>query len=265
MCELKQVQRDFTRYLLNGRPDITAHVAADAGGLDSATRLEVYANAYRARLHEALETDFPALAYALGDEGFTALGEAYIAAHPSPYFSLRDYGTRLPVWLADQPVAEAHPWLVELATLEWALAEAFDAPDADTAGVEDAAALAPADWPAMCLHFVPSLRVVTQTWDILTPWHAAKAGEPFDTVDALTAPTRCLVWREQLVTRFRSVAPDEAQALEQAAAGASFADLCTTLGETEPSPEQAALRAAALLKAWLEAGLVGRLYVSAPD
>ncbi len=119
------------------------------------------------------------------------------------------------------------------------------------------AQLAPTDWPAMCLRFVPSLHVVEQHWDILALWHTAKEATPAPPeILPLSAPALCLVWRAALVTRFRTASPDEAQAFTLARLGQPFAVLCTHLGESGHSPEQAAVRAAALLKSWLEAGLV---------
>ncbi len=268
MPELKHVQAAFSRYLLHGEEDIATHIA-DAGGIDARARLAVYANGYRARLREALQGDFSALAHVLGETDFSALCESYIDTHPSPYFSLRDYGARLPAWLGEQAIAAGRPWLVELAALEWALVEAFDAPAGTTATVADAAQLAPTQWPAMCVRFIPGLQLVPQHWDILAPWHAAKAGEPAGTVSALPAPTVCVVWRDEtLVTRLRSAEADEATALHQAQDGQAFAEICARLGEPTDSPapgqngltpEQAALRAASLLKSWLESGLVASI------
>lgn len=264
MPDLKSIQQAFTRYLLRGETNIVAHVT-DPADFDGMTRLAVYANAYRTRLHEALLEDFPALAHALGETDFDVLCADYIDAHPSPYFSLRDYGARLPAWLATHSLAATRPWLSELAALEWALVEAFDAPEATTATVDDAARLAPTDWPAMCLRFVPSLHVVEQHWDILALWHAAKAVTPSPLeIPPLSTSTLCLVWRAALVTRFRTTSPDEAEAFTLAQAGQPFAVLCTRLGETGHSPEQAAVRAAALLKSWLGAGLVTALTPARP-
>lgn len=268
MPELKHLQSAFSRYLLLGEEDIAEHIA-DTPGIDAHARLAVYANGYRARLREALQGDFPALVHVLGEADFTALCEAYITTHPSPYFSLRDYGARLPAWLGKQAIAADRPWLAELAALEWALVEAFDAPAGTTATVADAAQLAPTQWPAMCMRFIPGLQLVPQHWDILAPWHAAKAGEPPGTVNALPVPSVCVVWRDEaLVTRLRSADADEATALRQAQDGQAFAEICVRLGEPTAArapdqdgltPEQAALRAASLLKSWLEGGIVASL------
>ena len=72
-------------------------------------------------------TPIPSCTQLLGDEMFVALGEAFVAAHPSVYRSIRWYGASLRIsWLACPPFEE-QPILAEVALLEWTLAEVFDA------------------------------------------------------------------------------------------------------------------------------------------
>ena len=62
-------------------------------------RLRVYAHMYRARIVEALESQFPRLAKMLGPDAFAELASAYITDEPSRHPSLRYVGERLPAWL----------------------------------------------------------------------------------------------------------------------------------------------------------------------
>ena len=114
-------------------PSLSDWIVDDAQ-LGAARRLEVYANAYFARIHECLARDFAALAAAIGEAGFHDLVTAYLIAHPSRHPSLRFIGAALPDYLADAPQAAPFrrrwPWAADLARLEWALGCAFDAADA---------------------------------------------------------------------------------------------------------------------------------------
>ena len=65
-------------------------------------RLSIYANAYRIRLREVLETDHEMSAWHLGDEQFAELADAYIGRHPFTFKSLRDIGRALPDFLRVQ-------------------------------------------------------------------------------------------------------------------------------------------------------------------
>jgi len=86
-------------------------------------------------------------------------------------------------------------------------------------------------------------------------WQALTADEPTP-VDALRdTASPWLIWREQLITRFRSMTTDEQQALDALAAGANFNDICETLATLIPE-EEVPMRAASLLKGWLAQGLI---------
>ncbi|HEY3860259.1 MAG TPA: DNA-binding domain-containing protein [Verrucomicrobiae bacterium] len=96
--------------------------------LSSFERLEIYNRQYWFRLRDCFCDDYPGLRAALGDRRFGRLADAYLAAHPSASFSLRNLGRRLLAFL------EAHPRWIEphralafdMARLEWAQIEAFD-------------------------------------------------------------------------------------------------------------------------------------------
>src|SRR5262249_50106553 len=121
---LAQVQRDFQDYLLRGDGAVEAHVVGTAR-VPVATRLAIYGGAYRSRLGEALESNYPALAKLLGAADFGTLANDYVTAHDSPYFSVRYYGDALPQFLATHEEYAAAPVLAELAQWEWAMTSVF--------------------------------------------------------------------------------------------------------------------------------------------
>jgi len=91
-------------------------------------RLEIYNRQYWFRVLHALAEDFPALQAVLGTQAFEAMSIAYLTAHPSRSFSLRNLGSHLPAWLAAHPqFSGRRPSLaVDVARIEWAFVEAFD-------------------------------------------------------------------------------------------------------------------------------------------
>jgi hypothetical protein len=97
--------------------------------LSAFERLEVYNRQYWFRLFEALDADFPALIKLIGDGHFRQLAEAYLTDCPSISYTLRDLGSRLPQWLVANPqhVRDFPQAAVDIARLEWAYVEAFDA------------------------------------------------------------------------------------------------------------------------------------------
>ena len=67
-----------------------------------------------------------------------------------------------------------------------------------------------------------------------------------------------LIWRDDLITRFRSLAADEQQALACLREGGSFDDICELLTAFHASDE-VPLYAATYLKTWLSQGLLTQI------
>ncbi len=94
-------------------------------------RLEIYNRQYWFRVLSALAEDFPALNAVVGSSAFERLSVAYLTAHPSRSFTLRNLGAHLPEWLEANPAyaGRRHRLAVDVARIEWAFVEAFDSPE----------------------------------------------------------------------------------------------------------------------------------------
>lgn len=100
--------------------------------LDAAARFEVYHRQYWYRLMDSLLEDFPKLDAALGRDAFWALMEQYLLAHPPRDYSLRTLGAELAGFMAG-PAGRTLPRqreFVDVACIEYALCEVFEAPAA---------------------------------------------------------------------------------------------------------------------------------------
>ncbi|MGH8672481.1 MAG: HvfC/BufC family peptide modification chaperone, partial [Burkholderiales bacterium] len=165
MNELREIQQDFAAYLRSNVDAVVGSIT-DSATVPAAQRLAIYHNAYRARLVEALQADFPALCAYLGDAQFEQLGHGFIDTHPSRHFSLRWFGARLADFLRANPPYREHPCLAELAQFEWAMTLCFDACDDPVVSVEQVAALPPDHWPDMRLLPHASLRRMDVFWSV---------------------------------------------------------------------------------------------------
>jgi hypothetical protein len=251
---LRRLQEDFQGYLLTLDERMHPHVLGSAQvGVEE--RLAIYANAYRLRLLEALATDYPGLHALLGDDDFDAMGRAYIAAHPSPYFSLRWFGDRMSDFLSITAPYSKYPVFAEMAAFEWAKSDAFDAADGEVAGIHDMAAIPPDAWPGLRFVPHPSLRRLDLRWNVPTIWKEIEAEQEPQAPEEGDYPIAWLVWRQNLVTYFRSLNVDEAWALDALQRGEPFATLCEGLTEWIDA-QHVAGHAAGLLKRWLEDGLI---------
>lgn len=107
---------------------VAASFIAPNNRLTAFERLEIYNRQYWFRVLGALAEDFPALRSVVGTRAFEALSIAYLDAHPSRSFTLRNLGSKLPGWLAANPnfAGRRHRLAIDVAKIEWAFIEAFD-------------------------------------------------------------------------------------------------------------------------------------------
>jgi hypothetical protein len=252
---LAALQAALQAYLL-GRQDAVPAQVNDSARTDARALLDVYRDGYALRLIEVLKKDFPKLLTMLGDDRFAAMGRAYLAAHPPSSFSVRWFGRRLAAFLAAATPWSEHGSLAEMAAFEWALGEAFDAPDAAVIGPEALAAVPHAGWPGLTFTLHPSLRRLAFRHDVPSLWQALELGEAPEAPPPREArATDHAIWRRGLEPAYRAIEPDEAWALDAAADGMAFGPLCDGLTRFH-EVELAAGRAAGLLKQWLVDGLI---------
>jgi len=255
---LRDLQSDFQRYLLSPAQRAIAGRIASSDRLAADTRLGIYAEAYRLRLIEALDTDFPTLHALLGDDEFDRMARAYIDAHPSRHFSIRWFARYLSDFLRTTAPYPAHPALSEMAAFEWTMTLAFDAADDPPVSVDDMAAVPPASWADTVLLPHASLHRLDLRWNVPTVWKARTDGGDIEAPQENPLPVAWIVWRQDLTTYFRSLAVDEAWALDAMIAGQTFAELCEGLCEWIDAQHVAA-HAAGLLKQWIGDGMISNI------
>jgi len=252
--KLRELQQDMQRHLLGEESTVTAAIV-DAPPLKPEDRLAIYSNAYQVRLIDALHDTYPILHGLLGDEAWLALGEAYVAAHPSVFRSIRWYGRDLGFFLARNPPYDDAPILSEVALLEWTLTEVFDAQDAPVLQRAALAAVDPAAWGALTFAFHPSLRRLDFSWNTAAVWKAMSRDETPPGPELGAAPVTWLLWRQNLQNYFRSMTGVEAAALDAALSGRNFGEICEALSNRLPQDEIPAA-AAGFLGTWADSGII---------
>jgi len=122
---------------------VAASFIAPNSKLNSFERLEIYNRQYWYRVLGALAEDFPALRAVVGARAFEALSVAYLSAHPSRSFTLRNLGSQLTNWLIANPqfTGRRHRLAVDVTRIEWAFIEAFDNAESTPLTVEEIATL----------------------------------------------------------------------------------------------------------------------------
>lgn len=226
MSRLAALQRQMTALLqtplsLACDPDtaeIAESIARGSARLTPTLQVDIYREQYFLRHVDAIYEDFPAVAEALGWDTFEAHAKAYLAAHPPDSFSLRDLAAKLPAFLASRDVS---PPIVDLARLEWALVEAFDAaepPLLDAKKVTDAGEAL--DQATLVMD--PSMSLLA----LSSPVHDVRAQLMDGERVSLPAPraTWLVVYRQSLVLTWREVPALAFASLERLRAGRPLAD-----------------------------------------
>lgn len=263
MSSLKDLQARFQAGILSGDDSVLTDVK-DSEREDRSVLFGVYRNAYVLRLVEILGNDYEITHAYVGDETFGKLARAYVAAHPSDQRNARWFGRHLPDFAKYTAPFSDHPEIAEIAALEKALADAFDGPDAEPLTGEDLASLSPEAWPALTFTPHPTAATLRFTTNAAEVWTSLNEETAPREAKRLLEPQTVLVWRQEFMSRFRSLQAEEAMLWAEAVKGVSFGVLCEMVA-TFAGEAEAELRAATYLKTWIDAGLLAQPTSSAEE
>lgn len=254
MKSLATLQDRFQRGVLADDERILSDIL-DSPRENKSVLFGIYRSAYSSRLAEIVGHDFEQLHAYLGDEAFDAAARAYIAAHPSNQPNARWFSLAFPHFLSVTAPWRNSPELGDLAELERALNNSFDATDGPVLTLDSVARIHPSNWSK--LRFVPHPSVIRLDFrtNAAAIWIALKENREPPEAMVSGKLERLLVWRQHLIPKFREMQDDEAMMWDEATADAPFGALCEMLA-FHSEPESAPLRAASLLQGWIASGLV---------
>jgi len=194
-------------------------VVCRSQSLTSLERLQIYSNAYLARLVECLRDEYPAMVHLLGTKTFDSFAVAYLHSYPSTSYTLANLSRSFPRFLCEtQPNADpegvaARGWmdfLIDLATVERTYSEVFDGPGLEgesSLSPSDLAAMQPDEWGQVRLLPNPSLRFLVLHF----PAHeyVTKARQELDAELPGARETYLVVFRRNFIVRHTSVTARE--------------------------------------------------------
>ena len=140
--------------------EVALQMVLPSDTLTSLERVGIYRGMYLARLEEALASDYPALKHFLNEDPFFDLVAQYLDRHPSRSYTLNRLGDHFPTFVATQTDLPKHEFVCELARLELALSEVFDAEETPVLSAADIAAIPPDAWENARLKPVAALRLL---------------------------------------------------------------------------------------------------------
>lgn len=223
--ELEALQKHFQKLVRNETVEQASHrdlaFIREKKPLARDERLDAYHYAYWARLEEALSEDFECVRRMIGEDEFTKLSNAFSKKHPSKSHSLNDFGKPFPAFVKScRSLMKKHPFLADLARLEWALIEAFFA--VDVASSVNAKALSPGSVLPLC----PSVRIVESDWEISTLL-SGKAKKPRKRAEQL------MVYRWNDFSYAKNLSSFEAKLLSRILKGSKLSQVLTGVSDAK--------------------------------
>jgi hypothetical protein len=150
-------------------PDCRAWISDDPP-LSLTKRLDIYAEAYFARILEVLGQDFSSVAQQMGEQAFSKIVAEYLKAHPSKTTNIGEIGASFPAFLSAHELTCELPWLSELAWVEWRVSQSFYADDWPTMDVKSLATVHPEAWPGARFTLDPSAYLLRTFWNADELW-----------------------------------------------------------------------------------------------
>jgi len=257
MTSLADRQEAFLQLILD-----EAAPSPEGWGNSQAAGMAVYRGNYRSAIMGALAETFERTALFLGGKAFAQGCINHAIAHPPAGWTIDEAGAGFDETCAN--LFPDTPQVAELAWLEWTMMELATAPDRVPLSAPDfaiaSAEFADEDWGGLRLDFQPRAKARLVEHDLEELWRALAGDDPLPKT-RLETPLTCLVSRDQERPTFTLMEADHTAAFEAMQAGASYGELIALLLEDNANPSQeeiqaAAMRAGAMLGAWLNEGLI---------
>ena len=147
-------------------PERLADVVLPSRTLAPAQRVEIYQRMYLLRMEEALGIDYPALQHFLGPRGFRDLVRDYVASFPSRSYTLNRLGDHLPAFVLTAIGRRHRGFWHDLARLELAMTEVFDAVETPTLSAEAVAAVRAEAWATARLRPIAAFRLLALRYPV---------------------------------------------------------------------------------------------------
>ena len=238
------ISDDEARRWIDVSPEDVESVITPSHKRTSVQRLEVYANAYYARLIECLKSIFPIFAQTVGDELFDQFAVSYLKQYPSRSYTLNRLGDQFVQFLTEtrpEAPSAAPGWvdfLVCLAQLEWGIDQVFDGPGYEgqsIIGPEELGQWSPEAFWLATVELVPCLQLLEFSFPVSDFLTAAKR-DPAANIP-IAMPTWLALSRRDFVVRRIPLTEFQYSLLNRLAAGEPIGQSVEAALEQTGEPE----------------------------
>ncbi len=234
-------------------------VVLPSKSLSSVERLGIYAHMYFARLVEVMEAEYPIARRILGPVAFSRACRRFVAKHPSRSRTLNALSERFPDFLARSlPRSNRNGLVVDVARIERAMEDVFDAPRAEPMTAQAFAAIGPDRWERATLRVNPALRLLRLRYPANAFMTAMRRGDK----PRIPRPraTYAIVFRRDFQVFRRDQEPEQFKLLAALAKGRPLAAAVrASIGSRSGSADRVAKR----LGKWFEDWSAAHVFVAA--
>lgn len=204
--------------------------------LSPSQQLEIYREQFWLRHTASLLEDFPGLSGVLGQETWEALVESYLETVAPASWSLRNLGYRLPAHVERATWLPHHELCTDMARLEWAYVELFDAADVPPLDPARLAAVPDAAWDTARLVLSPAMTLLRVRYPVEALRRALEEHAGPDPLPLPEhAPRNLVLYRGADLHLYHSVVSDAArELLEALGAGLPLGKACERAAERNP-------------------------------
>lgn len=239
MSALRDIQQAFAEGVLSGRFDSMAehlHVP----GSTPARRLGIYRNNTLSNLRGALRQVYPIVYQLVGDEFFNQAARQFIAEYPSSSGDLNDYGGDFAQFLVGYEPAVELDYLSDVARLEWALEQAYYAPDHEPLALSRLGTVSPEHYIDLRLKLYPAITLMQSDYPLQEIWRVHQPDYEGDgTVDLSAGAEWLLITRRAMQCMIEPITQVEYIFLRCLQEGNSFIEAVTAaLANDESYPLQ---------------------------
>lgn len=223
MLRLADQQREFAAAILDSRRAVPAGLVGP-DGKPSLKRFSVYRNNVVVGLIETLRETYSAVEKIVGEGFFRIMAGGYAVVEPPQSPILLNYGAGFPDFIEKFEPASSLRYLADVARIERAWAESYNAAEALPLDPAELTGVAPDQFSEIQFVMHPSLRIVRSKLPALTIWQMnSEDGEP-GPVDVESGGQDILVLRPDAEVEVRLMPEGSADFLMALARGETVAE-----------------------------------------
>lgn len=197
---------------------------AETPPISKTARLDIYAEAYFARLLESMKSDFQITARILGDISFQKLVSDYIKEYPSQTTNIGEIGRSFSKFVSTYQALENAAFLESLIQMEWLLIESFYADDSSFIEPSNLTSLSDEDWESAEFRIAHSVQLLQSRWPLDQFWQLKDESIKLDSVafEPLADAQEFLFVREGAEVLIEPMSAPEYVILQKLKTGASL-------------------------------------------